>query len=132
MLLGCQYHKLRGVAQDTGNQLADGVFQGLGILECEQKCDEHYGMGCKSITFCPSIDNVNDPEGDGTCKLFDKQLGPDEELNNDPICHSSYQLHCQEGILLYAYIQEPLLPILGLCKIIYPLILKNGKYEKQM
>ena len=112
MLLGCQYHKLRGVAQDTGNQLLNGV--NVGIHECEEKCDEHYGMGCKSFKFCPNIDNENDPEGDGTCTLFDKQLGVDEVLNDDPICHSSYQLHCQEGILLYAYIQEPLLPILFL------------------
>ena len=110
MFLGCQYNKLRGVAQDTGNQLVNGVFHGLGIVECEEKCDDHYGMGCKSLKFCPNIDNVNNPEGDGTCTLFDKQLGVDVVLNNDPMCHSSYRVDCQEGTFLYINIQEHLRP----------------------
>lgn len=98
MILDCQYTKLESVVRDTGNQLPNGEFDGLSVLECEKNCNDEESNGCQSLTYCPNQNDALNSNSVGRCRLFNKMLvGSESTQPQTNGCFSAYRT-CETGI----------------------------------
>ena len=84
----CTWKPLGELVRNKGNMI--GVKNGINnIKECQQDCEERYGEGCKSFSFCSKSNGKS-------CILYDKELNGTEAQVSSSNCYSNYR-SCKRG-----------------------------------